>query len=285
MITTHYPVHSIDKSSLLIVAGLISLYAPTYWDLTNSLWFADEQFQGLIVFLIVAGMGYSMRDRLFSGPYKPGNTAGSMLLLFGLLCYIFGRSQDILFFEVGSQIPVLAGTLLLIHGPSSIRVAWFPLVFLIFMIPLPGVLIDALTSPLKQWVSVLVEDLLYHLGYPIARNGIVLTIGRYQLLVADACSGLKSIFSLAAMGMLYIYMMARKSFFYNTLMLASIIPIAFAANFLRVIALVLITFYFGDDAGQGFLHGFASALLYSAALIGLFALGSLLDRISGWRTV
>jgi hypothetical protein len=70
------------------------------------------------------------------------------------------------------------------------------------MIPLPGIIVDAVTGPLKQWISVIVVELLYGVGYPIARNGVILTIGQYQMLVADACSGLHSMYSLSALGTL-----------------------------------------------------------------------------------
>ena len=134
------------------------------------------------------------------------------------------------------------------------------------MIPLPGILVDAITGPLKQWISVIVVELLYRVGYPISRNGVILTIGQYQMLVADACSGLHSMYSLSALGTLFMYIMARRSKLHNAIMLASILPIAFAANIVRVIVLVLITYHFGDEAGQGFLHGAAGIVLMLVAL-------------------
>ena len=97
---------------------------------------------------------------------------------------------------------MVAGALLLLKGPPALRVAWFAVFYMVFMIPLPGILVDAITGPLKQWVSVIVEGMLYAAGYPIARTGVTMTIGQYQLLVADACSGLNSMFSLSALGTL-----------------------------------------------------------------------------------
>jgi len=149
------------------------------------------------------------------------------------------------------------------------------------MVPLPSTLVDALTGPLKQWISDLVENILYAFGYPIARSGVILSIGQYQLLVADACSGLHSMFSLSALGTLFMYMMARKSTLHNAVMLASILPIAFAANVIRVIVLVLVTYYLGDEAGQGFLHGAAGMVLMIAALVCFFALDGLLVMFTG----
>jgi exosortase len=145
-------------------------------------------------------------------------------------------------------------------------------------VPLPGTLIDALTEPLKHWISIIVVDLLHLVGYPIGRSGVMLTVGRYELLVADACSGLNSMFSLAALGALFIHIMGRKSRLHTALLVLAIVPIAFAANIVRVVSLVLITYHFGDAAGQGFLHGAAGIVLMLVALLAFFALDWCLAR-------
>ena len=117
---------------------------------------------------------------------------------------------------------------------------------------------------------------MYVTGYPIARSGIVLNVGQYQLLVADACSGLNSMFSLSALGLVYLYLMRYRSFVHVGLLVACILPIAFAANIVRVMILVLVTYHFGDEAGQGFIHGFAGMILFLVALLMLFGFDSLL---------
>ncbi len=261
-----------------LAAGLLLLYGPTWWDLANGLWQSDEQFHGAIVAAIVVWMFWQLRGRLYDAPVAPRHFAGGGLLGFGLLLYVLGRSQDILLFEVGSQIPVLAGSLLLMRGWSALRAAWFPLVSIVFMVPLPGFMVDALTGPLKQWVSIIAENILYQAGYPIARSGVVLTVGPYQMLVADACSGLHSIFSLSSLGILYCYLMRYSGWLRNGLLLAAVVPIAFAANVVRVILLILITYHLGDEAGQGFAHDFAGMVLFIIALLMLF----LWDSVLGW---
>jgi exosortase len=158
---------------------------------------------------------------------------------------------------------------------------WFPLVYITFVVPLPGAVVDATTATLKQQISVLTEEILYAAGYPIARVGVTLSIGQYQLLVADACSGLHSIFSLSALGTLYLYLRSGGGLARSAIVLCSIIPIAFAANVVRVIVLVLITYYWGDGAGQGFLHEFSGMVLFIAGLsllIGVDGLAGLLLR-------
>jgi exosortase len=150
-------------------------------------------------------------------------------------------------------------------------------------VPLPGFVIVAMTEPLKSLVAQAVESVLYALGYPIARSGVVLSIGQYQLLVADACAGLNSIFSLAALGFLYLHMTAAGNLARAALLLASIVPIALAANLLRVLALTLITFHFGDAAGQSFFHGSAGMALFAVALLLLLGLDVLLRQVPALR--
>src|SRR4029079_17428150 len=105
-------------------------------------------------------------------------------------------------------------------------------------------------GPLKQWISTIVVSVLYAVGYPIAQSGVMISIGQYQLLVADACSGLHSMFSLSALGTLSVCIGGRKSGVHSAIMRPSILPIAFIANICRVIVLVLITYHLGDAAGQ-----------------------------------
>jgi exosortase B len=260
--------------------GWVAMFGPTYWNLAQTLWRSDEQFHGLIILLVVAWLIWDRRLSLAGEPAAPRALPGGLLFGFGLLLYVLGRSQDILIFEVGAQIPVLTGALLILQGSAALRTLWFPIFYFVFMVPLPGVLVDAMTGPLKQWVSFLAENILYVFDYPIARSGVTLIIGPYQLLVADACSGLHSLFSLSALGLLYIYLMKRESWAHNLIMAASIVPMAFAANIVRVLILVLITYHAGDEAGQGFLHGAAGMVLIITALLFFFLLDGVLSRLT-----
>ena len=264
---------------LPILLGLAALYVPTWLDLARGIWQSDDNAHGPIILAVTVFLAWRERHALAAAAAEPRLAAGALLLAAGLALYVLGRSQDILVFEVGSQIPVLTGVLLLTVGWRGVRLLWFPLLFLLFMIPLPGTLVDALTGPLKQVVSRIAEFLLYGAGYPIARSGVVLTIGQYQMLVADACSGLNSMFSLGALGLLYVYLAPSSRWWHNAVMIASILPIAFLANIVRVLALVLITYHLGDEAGQGFLHGFAGMALFIVALTLLLSVDGALRLI------
>jgi len=269
-----------------IAIGLAALYVPTYVSLWNTVWQTEEQGHGPLILAVVAWLIWQKRAWLAEGEATPRLLLGYATLLFGLLLYVVGRSQDILLFEVGSQIPVMAGALLVVRGTAALRALWFPLFFFVFMIPIPGILVDSLTGPLKRHVSEIAEQVLYVAGYPIARSGVTLTIGPYQLLVADACSGLNSMYSLTALGLLYLYLMQHRSVLRNLIIGAAILPVAFGANIIRVIFLVLVTYHLGDEAGQGFLHGFSGMVLFIVALGLLFTLDAalgLFDRGSRMR--
>jgi exosortase B len=264
---------------LPVALGLAAVYLPSYFALAQTTWASEENGHGPIILAVFAWLVWEKRAALVAGVVAPSPVLGWTSFVLGLLMYILGRSQSIDTVEVASHIPLLVGILLLMRGGAAVRQLWFALFFLLFLIPLPGVLVDAATGALKQQVSLVAENLLYALNYPVARNGVVLSIGPYRLLVADACSGLNSMFSLSALGLLYLYLMPPRHWMHAALMLAAILPIAFVANVIRVITLVLVTYYFGDEAGQGFAHNAAGMLLF------VFALGLLIafDSVLRWR--
>ena len=264
---------------LLIIAGLLILYVPTFYELATTLWTQDEFAHGPIILAAIVWLIWDKRQVLLAAPTSTAPGPGLAVLIFGLLLYVVGRSQEITLFEVGALAPVLAGVLLSMRGWPALRAFWFVLLFIGYLVPLPGFFVDAMTLPLKQYVSSIATQILYTAGYPVAHSGVVLSIGQYQLLVADACSGLNSMFSLSSLGLLYLYLMRHKSWLHNGAMVASLLPIAFCANIVRVIILALITYHFGDAAGQGFLHGFSGMVLFVIALIAILVLDTTLARI------
>ncbi|MCI1004745.1 exosortase B [Herbaspirillum sp. C7C8] len=277
---------------LVVAAGLAAMYIPSFIDLFHGVWGTERNAHGPIV-LVVACCYMFVRVRQLREDglieRKPSPILGSLFLLMGLLCFVLGRSQTVLFMEAGSLIPILVGIVLLQFGRRTCRRLWFAFFFMLFMVPLPASVVDLLTQPLKIGVSYASELILRHLGYPIARSGVILYIGPYQLLVADACAGLNSLFTLEALGLLYMNLVRHQSLFRNLILAVLIVPISFTANTVRVMALALITFYLGDAAGQGFLHGFAGMLLFMVALALIIALDGLLRwmavRYAKWRGV
>lgn len=262
----------------LLLAGFAILYVPSYVEVARTVWTTDEQGHGPIILAVSLWLLYQHRHALAALPVQPSLTVGLPLLIVGLVLYAVGRSQSFLGMEVGSQILLLCALTLCFLGKRALRLIWFPLFFLAFMTPLPEVLVSDVTAPLKSAVSTVSANMLYALGYPISRAGVILNVGQYQLLVADACAGLNSMFTLEALGLLYMNLMQYTSVARNVTLSILVVPIAFGANVVRVMILVLVTYHYGDAAGQGFVHGFAGMVLFLVGLV--FVLVT--DHALGW---
>ncbi|MTI62588.1 exosortase B [Methylophaga sp.] len=264
---------------IFIIFGLFAMYLPTFLNLSDRLWQSEEHAHGPFVLLITLFLFWQQRDALLTKQdERPYPVLGSVIFALGLLIYLLGRSQDILIFDVGSMVPVVIGLLLMTKGFKTLLSLWFPIFFLLFLLPIPGFIIDAVTLPMKIAVSYVAESILYWFDYPVARNGVVLYVGPYQLLVADACAGLQTLISLEALGLLYLHLVKHDSFLRNCLLALAIIPISFTANVTRVLALILVTYYFGDEVGQSYLHDFAGLFLFIVALTLIISVDTLLSK-------
>jgi exosortase B len=262
-------------SAVLVFSAIVAAYIPTYLTLAAGPWQTEQEGHGPLIMLAAAWVAWQSRDQLRNVQVAPAPMVGWAVLLLGLVFMVVARSQDILAVEVGSEIPVLAGAILLLFGWSTLRILAFPLAFLAFSVPPPGWIVDALTVPLKAKISDWVVDALYRAGYPVAQNGVMIMIGPYRLMVADACAGLNSIFALSSIGILYVYL-AGHSLARNIVLLCATLPIAVAANVVRVAALVLIAHYAGIGAIEGAYHELTGIALFAVALVLLLALDSLI---------
>jgi exosortase B len=269
---------------LPIIAGLVVLYVPSLVDLFRGTWASDEQMHGPIVLGIACWLIYRNWPAMMAASEgEPTHWTGWPIFVVGLLAYALGRALDTLILEIGSVIWLLTGTILLTRGVKALKAQWFALFFMLFMVPLPGMIVDAVTLPMKMAVSYVAEHVLFWVGYPIGRTGVILQIGQYMLLVADACAGLHTLLTLEALGLLYLNLVRRDSFFRNVTLAILIVPISFTANVIRVMALSLITYHFGDEAGQGFLHGFAGMVLFLSALLLIIGFDTLLQGVERIR--
>jgi exosortase B len=264
-------VGSVDRMSILdgtlLLVGALMMFLPTYAALDKAIWGIVGQGHGPVMLALSVWLAYQRWPTFRDTKANPATFAGITALVIGLVAYVVGRSQDVLVLDAFSQIPVFIGLALLLRGWVGLKVMWFPIFFLVFLLPVPGSVVDMITAPLKSWVSTTAEWVLYTAQYPIGRSGVTLTIGPYRLLVADACSGLNSIFALEAIGIFYLSVASHKSVARNIILACAILPISFVSNVMRVIVLVLVTYYFGDAAGQGFVHDFAGILLFMMATV------------------
>jgi exosortase B len=274
------------KNNLLayaaILASLLVLFVPVFYDLSVSVWNNDTQSHGPIVLAIAIWFFYFKTRQILekSTDFKPAPLLGWFLIFCGFSLYLVGYSQSVYILSMLSLVAILCGLICIVFGVKTALKYWFALFFFVFLMPWPASVIDAVTQPMKIAVSYASEHLLYALDYPIARAGVILQIGQYKLLVADACAGLNSLFTLEAIGLLYINVINHQAFWRNVLLAVLIVPVSFTSNVLRVCTLALITYHFGDEAGQGFLHNFSGMILFLTALILIILIDTLIQKVS-----
>ena len=274
---------SANNSLWLMFAGLALMFVPTLWSLFagNGLWTDDEHSHGPIILSISLWLLWTRWNETSDlERYKPAPALAWVCFFIAGGLYIPGRALDIIYFETGAFVWLLTGIVLMSGGVGLLNKLKFPLFFMIFMIPLPNSLVGPITGAMKLAVSTVTVNVLAWGGLPVAQSGVVIYLGHYQLLVADACAGMRTLFMLEALGILYLNLVHHHSILRNIALPILIIPISFTANVIRVIVLSLITYYWGNAAGQGFLHGFAGMVLFAAGLFMMLGTDSLLRLIS-----
>jgi exosortase B len=265
---------------LLVAASFLAAYFPTGKSLIDGPWQTEQEGHGPLIIAAALWLVWQSREKLKATALSPAPIAGWMILISGLMLMFLARTQGVLTVEVLSAIPVIAGCVLLLAGWPVLRVLAFPICFLFFAVPVPDWMIDAATVPLKVFISDVVTQGLYELGYPIAQNGVMIMIGSYQLMVKDACSGMNSIFALSAIGVFYAYAFRSDTKIRALLLLAAIVPITIVANFIRVFSLVLLAYYGGIDAVEGALHDLTGIGLFVVAVALLFLFDGFLGLLA-----
>jgi exosortase len=239
-------------------------------------WQTEQEGHGPLIIAASLWLVWQSREKLIAAEVSPAPVLGWTSLVIGLALMFLARTQGVLTVEAFSMIPVITGCVLLSAGWPMLRILAFPIGFLFFAVPMPDWVIDAATVPLKVFISNIVTRVLYAAGYPVAQNGVMIMIGSYQLMVKDACSGMNSIFALSAIGVFYAYAFRWEQKVRSLLLLAAIVPITILANFIRVMALVLIAYYGGPDLLEGVVHDLTGIALFIVAVILLFIFDELL---------
>lgn len=266
---------SLSLSAWLLIAGIVALAAPTMATVARFSWSTEQGGHGPLV--LATGLWLMWREVPAALRLRE---AGNPLLAGGfvaicLLTYIVAHITGIIEIEGFALYGALLGAGYALFGGPMLRELWFPLFYLGFIFPPPDQLVAIITQPIKIAISEQAVNLLHAFGYPIGSSGVSIQIAQYDLLVAAACAGLNSIISLTAICLFYIYVRHRANWRYAGLLVLTIIPIAVFANFIRVILLILITYYFGDAAAQGFAHDFAGLVMFLISVLTIFALDGL----------
>ncbi len=261
---------------LILVLGVASLVLPTFHSLATNYWSTTNGAHGPI--LLISGLWLLLRER-GTIRFRPGSISATwlaFLLLPLLLLYAYARGFGILTLESATLYAILVLLAFYYWGPATVRRLWFAIAYLGFLVRPPAGLTAELTQPLKIAISDSAVSLLHALDYPIASAGVRIQIGQYELLVQQACAGLGSIFSLFAICLLYVHLVRRADPVRNTLLLLAVIPVALAANYLRVLILILLTYHAGNNVAQGFAHDAAGILTFVLSLLGMAAIDKML---------
>jgi exosortase len=259
-------------ANLIFAIGCAAFIAPTMFQVARDSWSTEQGGHGPLV--LVTGIWALWRE--LQGKQietRPGRLMIALPLL-GLMLAVFvvARITGVLEVEGFAMYGALIVAAYTLIGPAPLRAVWFPLVYLAFTLPPPDTVVALITQPIKIAISSWTVSVLHAIGYPIASSGVTIQIGQYQLLIAAACAGLNSIVTLSALCLFYVYLRHRSNPIAFLVISLAAIPVAIVSNFVRVMALVLITYHFGDSAAQGFVHDFAGLTMFAVALLAIFGI-------------
>ena len=232
---------------------------------------------GFLIPIVSLYFVYERRKQL-SALSRSGSWTGFGLLLLGIVLLLFGNLASEYFTMRFSILVVLGGMVLFLLGKECFGNLLFPIAFLIFMIPIPSVLLDRVTFPMQLFASKVAAKSLYLIGIPALREGNVILLANTSLEVAEACSGIRSLISLLALSVVFAYF-SQNSTWKRILLVLSTFPIAIIANAARVTGTGILAHHYGDKVAQGFFHGFSGWILFVVAFICLFIVGGLLSKM------
>jgi exosortase len=269
---------SLAARALLAIATLAIAF-PTMQTVARESWSTEQGAHGPLVLL--TGIWLLVRSWRHAGPVVPPPAWRVALVLVPLLAlFVLARISQVVEVEGYIMYAVLLAAAYGIVGGAMLRRLIFPLAYMAFVFPPPETVVYALTLPLKIGITKVAVGLLAMMGYPIGYSGVWIQVGAYQLLVAAACSGLNSIISLSVLSTFYIYVRRAGDPVRAAVLALFIVPVAMAANLVRVLILILLTYHAGEAAAQGFLHNFAGFTMFVAALLILFGIDSAIGPIA-----
>jgi exosortase len=263
---------------LAILVGLsLWMYWPTLSHLVGQWWHDPNFSHGFFVPLFSGFVVWQERERLLRLDPQP-SWSGLIILALGLLELVIGQMGAELFLARSSLLLLLAGLVVLFFGWKTFRALLFPWAFLLLMIPIPNIIFNQITFPLQLLASKVSAAVLPLFGVPVLLDGNVINLASQSLEVAEACSGIRSLMSLVTLAVIYGYLMEKRVWVRWILALASV-PIAVAANSVRIIGTGLLVQYWSSDAAEGFFHASWGWIIFVISLLMLYALHALIRLI------
>lgn len=271
----------LSSTRLFALLGMGVIAIPTLLRIARDHWGSQEGSQGPIILATGIWLFWRSRKVLLRESRPLAEAVWVLPVIPLVLIYAFARVYRILPLEsaVVYLLTILIAVLYL--GPALVRRFWFPFAYLAFLIVPPAILTAELTQPLKIAISAIAVKVLYALGYPVAASGAIIQIGPYELLVRYACAGLGSLLTLCAVGLFYVHLCRETGMRFGAALLVAIVPVAVLANLVRVLIIILLTWYFGAAVGEGVAHELAGLLMFCVAMLGMFAIHGALSALGG----
>jgi len=249
--------------------ALALVYAPVLLGLVKD-WATDPNYShGFVIPFAVAFLLWRQRARLRALPLRP-SAWGWVLAIGSQAVYLVGYLGAEFFLQRTSLLILIAGAIVILFGWRHLRTQLFSLALLFLAIPLPVLIFNAVALPLQLLASSWAAWLLNLTGIPVFRSGNILILPQRALDVAEACSGIRSLFSLIALAMLVAYFVPAR-FWVRLGLVLSAVPIALATNAFRIAATGVLGQWFGAAASEGFFHEFAGWLIFVVATAALVA--------------
>ncbi len=268
---------ALDLSRVILLLGLAAIVVPTMYDVARLTWTTEQG--GHAPIILATGLWLMWREGKGVEVRPPVGWA-SLALLVPLLALLgMARITGILEIEAFAMYASLVVAAYALVGGKMMRAIWFPILYLALALPPPDTVVAAITQPIKIAISQSAVYVLHALDYPIASLGVTIQIANYQLLVAAACAGLNSIITLSAICLFYTYLRHKSDWKSFLIVSLFILPVAIFSNFVRVLILILVTYHFGEAAGQGFLHDFAGLTVFAISIVTIFAIDSVATRL------
>lgn len=270
-------------ATALTIAVALGIFAPILYYLVLHWKLVPDYSHGFLVGPLAIYFAWERREALERTPIE-SSWWGVVPLALGALALAIGRLGVELMAMRTAFVLTVIGLVLLLLGRRVARVLAFPLLFLFLMIPLPQSLVNTITFPLQLIASDLAMTPLYWLEIPALREGNVIQLAGTQLLVAKACSGLRSVMALGTLGVVFAYFF-RKNMIERLVIVLSTLPIAILVNAFRVALTGYLTHRFGEAAAEGIIHQtegfFTFGLAFGLLLLEAWLLKKLWPR--SWR--
>lgn len=261
----------------LAVGALFVLnYVPTFLWMWER-WFVRDSYysHGVIIPFVSLFLIWQMRAGLKPLQQKE-SVWGLRLIVIGITVHLISSLLRVYFSSGFSMIIVLVGIIIYFFGEEVFKKIAFPLAFLIFMIPLPMVVIANISFKLKLFAAEIATVLLNNMRIPAINEGSIIKMRSAYVVVDDVCSGLRSLISLTALGSIFAFWM-KGPLFKRLLLFLSTIPIAIITNVCRIVFLAMVSEIWGPQYATGFLHDLSGFMIFVLAFILLYMVGKLIE--------